>query len=188
MKIRRCASAVLVFVALLAACRPAATPVAVETAPSPDAAETADSSESPQEIAVPDEGYAHVPEGTPIEYQHYPPASGPHYPTWLLYGLYEREDISEGYWVHNLEHGAIVILYKCDQPCPDLIESLRDLLNSFPLTRWDNRKAVALPYSKMDVPLMAVAWNVQMPLDEFDAQALIGFYVRHVDQGPENVP
>jgi len=35
---------------------------------------------------------------------------------------------------------------------------------------------------------MAVAWNVQMPLDQLDKQALIAFYSRHVDQGLEDVP
>ena len=191
MKIRHSVNAVLVFAALLAACRPAADPVVIGTAsitPSPGATEAAASSGAAQEIAIPDEGNAHVLEGAPIEYQHYPPASGPHYPTWLLYGMYEREDIPEGYWVHDLEHGAIVILYKCDQPCPDLVESLKDLIPSLPLTQWDNRKVVIVPYNKMDTLLMAVSWNVQMPLERFDAQALIDFYVRHVDRGPENVP
>jgi len=68
------------------------------------------------------------------------------------------------------------------------VKSLGELLDSFPESKWGNRKIVIVPYSRMDVPLMAAAWNVQMPLDQLDAQALIDFYARHVDQGPEAVP
>lgn len=174
---------------LLSACGPTADPVIVTPASSdPVATEPAGSSVSRQEIAVPDEGGGHVPEGEEVTYQHYPPASGPHYAVTLQYGLYEGEEVPAEYWVHNLEHGAIVVLYQCDQPCPDLVKSLGDMLDSFPESKWGNRKIVIVPYSRMATPLMAVAWNVQLPLDRFDAQTLIDFYVRHVDQGPEDVP
>jgi hypothetical protein len=177
---------------VLSACGPTADPIIVRNA-APTTASAADSPESNvalagQDIAIPDEGSGHVPVGSPVEYRHNPPASGPHYDVVLQYGLYENEDVPAEYWVHNLEHGAIVILYKCDTPCPDLVDSLGDTLDLFPLSKWDNRKIVIVPYSRMDAPLMAVAWNVQMPLDRFDQQALIDFYARHVDRGPEDVP
>jgi hypothetical protein len=188
----------MLLTALLAACA-TSEPVIVATAPAqavPGPTQLPRSVSTPQpsstaipaqDIAVPDEGREHVEEGTQVTYKHIPPASGPHYPVTLQYGLYEQ-DVPEGYWIHNLEHGAIVILYKCSQPCPDLVKSLGDMLDSFPLTKWNNRKIVIAAYGKMDVPLMAVAWDVQMPLDQFNPQALIDFYTRHVDQGPENVP
>ena len=176
-------------VLLLSACGPTADPVIVSNVPaSPAGTEATTQSVSAGDIAIPDEGGGHVAEGEGITYQRYPPASGKHYPVTLQYGLYEGEDVPEGYWVHNLEHGAIVILYKCDQPCPDLVQSLGDLLDSFPESKWGNRKIVIAPYSKMDAPIIAVAWDVQLPLDQFDPQALIDFYSRHVDQGPEDVP
>ncbi|HEY4687843.1 MAG TPA: DUF3105 domain-containing protein [Anaerolineae bacterium] len=186
----------------LSACGPTADPVVVATAPAqggalavttepaptnPVAGQPSPAAVTQGEIAVSDEGYAHVEVGSEITYQHYPPASGPHYPVTIQYGLYE-EDVPEGYWVHMLEHGAIVVLYKCETPCPDLVQSLGDMLDSFPLTKWNNRKIVIVPYQRMSTPLMAVAWDVQMPLDRFDAQALIDFYARHVDQGLEDVP
>ena len=178
-------------VLLLSACGPTADPVILGTASAathPAATESTISSVSRQEIAIPDEGGGHVPEGEEVTYQHYPPASGKHYPVTLQYGLYEGEDVPAEYWVHSLEHGAIVVLYQCDQPCPDLVKSLGDMLDSFPESKWGNRKIVIVPYSRMATPLMAVAWNVQLPLEQFDPQALIDFYARHVDQGPEDVP
>ena len=178
-------------VLLLSACGPTADPVIVSNDPAspvPVATEAATLGASARDIIIPDEGGGHVPEGEEITYQHYPPASGLHYAVTLQYGLYEGEDVPAEYWVHSLEHGAIVVLYQCDQPCPDLVKSLGDMLDSFPESKWGNRKIVIVPYSRMDVPLMAVAWNVQIPLEQFDPQALIDFYVRHVDQGPEDVP
>src|SRR6185295_7796335 len=64
-------------------------------------------------VAVPNEGWTHVPEGSAITYRSNPPASGPHYPVWLRYQEYS-EPMARGYWVHNLEHGAIVVLYRTD--------------------------------------------------------------------------
>lgn len=185
-------------IALLVACGPTAEPVVVNgSAPNVPAAtqpsapvetEPLDSGAFGEDVAIPEESGVIVPEGEDIAYQHYPPASGSHYPVVLQYGLYEGEDVHAGYWVHSLKRGAIVVLYKCDQPCPDLVQSLGDMLDAFPETKWGNRKIVIAPYGQMDVPLMAVAWNVQMPLDQFDPQALIDFYARHVDQGPEDLP
>src|SRR5207245_11759451 len=65
--------------------------------------------------SVPDEGRKHVPEGTPIPYQHIPPSSGNHYPPpgapkpWGSY----KDAVGPGYFVHSLEHGGVVLLYTC---------------------------------------------------------------------------
>src|SRR5690606_18750217 len=53
------------------------------------------------------EGAGHVDVGTVIEWMHDPPHSGPHYPVWAASGEHD-EVVERGYWVHNLEHGAIV--------------------------------------------------------------------------------
>ena len=130
----------MLLTALLAACA-TSEPVIVATAPaqagpastqppsrSVSTPQPSSTAVPAQDIAVPDQGREHVDEGTPVTYKHVPPASGPHYPVTLQYGLYEQ-DVPEGYWIHNLEHGAIVILYKCSQPCPDLVKSLGDMLD-----------------------------------------------------------
>jgi hypothetical protein len=175
---------------LLAACQSNVAPPVVETPTSASSAAPTEANAPGfgQDVAIPNEGAAHVAEGSEITYAHNPPASGTHYPAYLQYGLYEEPNIPPGYWVHNLEHGAIVILYQCPQSCPDLVEQLGNLLDQFRLSKWDNRKIVIVPYDDMDVPLMAIAWDVQMSLDQLDAQALLDFYDRHVDQGPEDIP
>src|SRR5260370_23441538 len=73
---------------------------------------------------VPNEGWGHVPEGAAVTYQNNPPASGPHYPVWARYEEHAGV-IARPYWVHNLEHGAIVLLYRPDAPAAT-IAALRD--------------------------------------------------------------
>ena len=58
---------------------------------------------------MPDRGGGHVPEGQPVPYPSYPPTSGPHWPRPAPWGVYDFEIAPEVY-VHNLEHGGIVVL------------------------------------------------------------------------------
>ena len=64
-------------------------------------------------------GNLHIPIGSNQQYAYCPPASGPHYNNPGIDGpipakFYGPDDGTrpEG-WIHNLEHGAVVILYNC---------------------------------------------------------------------------
>lgn len=61
----------------------------------------------------------HIPAGTQARYLTDPPTSGQHYNVRgeapLTWGFYARPFPPED-WVHNLEHGGVVILYDCPQP------------------------------------------------------------------------
>jgi hypothetical protein len=70
----------------------------------------------PAVTTVPDEGRYHVPSCTPVPYVHNPPACGPHWPSPAAWGWHQNIVPREEY-VHNLEHGGIVLLYNC--PWPD---------------------------------------------------------------------
>ena len=80
---------------------------------------------------MPDEGRGHVAPGIRVHYQDYPPTSGMHWPSPAPWGVSELELSSET-WVHNLEHGGVVILYHCGTPCPDLVRELREVYATFP--------------------------------------------------------
>jgi hypothetical protein len=69
-----------------------------------------------------------------------------------------------------------------------LKQELGDLLDTVPLSKHGTVKLVIAPYTHMDHLITAVAWDVQLPLDRFDAKLLTAFYTRHVDQGPEDAP
>jgi Protein of unknown function (DUF3105) len=106
---------------ILAACAPT-TPLVVKPTPIDVAA---------LETPIPDEGHDQVQAGSQISYQHTPPASGPLYPPVIQYGLYEQ-DVQAGFWVHILERGGIVFLYKCGAECSTLKQELGDMLDSVP--------------------------------------------------------
>jgi hypothetical protein len=63
--------------------------------------------DAPEILASP-----HLDIGTPIQYPTNPPASGPHYPIWAAFQEFATP-VPRPYWVHSLEHGAVVLLYNC---------------------------------------------------------------------------
>jgi hypothetical protein len=79
-----------------------------------------------------------------------PPTSGPHYGVTVIYGSYP-EPVEIGMLVHNLEHGAVFILYGDDVP-----ESTVAQLQTF----YDAHKngTVLAPYSKLGDEIALGAW------------------------------
>jgi len=137
---------------------------------------------------VADEGRNHIPDTQQPQYAHYPPASGPHYDAPANWGTYDQP-LPEGRWVHNLEHGGVVILYKCPSACPDLVKQLKDFYSSAPQSKaWKEVKLVVTPYAHMDHQLAIVAWDWIDEMDAFDRDRLLKFYNAHIDRGPEDVP
>ena len=96
-------------------------------------------SERPDEAAVtceairelPSEGRSHVPVGAPIEAASPPATSGPHYPSWLdPAGPVLDQPVDqglEGYAVHNLEHGYVLMYYRPALVPPATIDALAAL-------------------------------------------------------------
>lgn len=139
--------------------------------------------------AVPLARADHVPLGTEVAYERIPPSSGPHYGQTAPYGVTE-EPLAEGYWLHNLEHGGIVVLYNCPQGCPDLVEQLREAYRTFPASRtFGVVKLVVAPYSKLPTRLAYLAWGKdsgwQYLTDTYKREELLRFYLQHLDKGPE---
>lgn len=61
---------------------------------------------------VDDMGRQHVADISDVAYNSNPPTSGPHFALWLKPGVYDRV-VSDGYLIHSLEHGYVVISYNC---------------------------------------------------------------------------
>jgi len=135
---------------------------------------------------LPDEGYDHVQVGTQIQYRAHPPASGPHYPSPAPAGVYP-EGLPPGFWVHSLEHGYIVLLYKPPVSDAGLLE-FREMVKNFPKSKYGNVKLVIAPYEEMIHPFAVLAWDWRLWLDTFDRGKVLEFYRGHVDQGREDLP
>ncbi len=141
---------------------------------------------------VPNEGELHVPNGTKVNYKTIPPASGPHYSALgvapVAPGVYE-EPVAPERWVHNLEHGYVVLLYDCDGDCPqEFLDQLEVLFQLTPVANFGQRKLVITPFEGFGPFMMAVAWDVQRDFDFFDQEGILAFYDRRVDAGPEDGP
>jgi hypothetical protein len=128
---------------------------------------------------------SHVRAGTDIRYSSRPPTSGRHYAQTAGYGVFER-DVAAGNWVHTLEHGGIVLLYRpdlCDAACQD---GLRAIYSQAPASQSFNVVKIAvIPYQDMDHAIAAAAWEWLDEMDSLDAARILKFYGDHLDKGPE---
>lgn len=135
---------------------------------------------------IPDEGYEHVPVGTQVPYKAHPPASGPHYPQPAAAGVYPQ-GLPPGFWVHSLEHGYVVVLYR-----PPISQALllqfREMVRDFPPSKFGNVKLVVAPYGEMLHPFAVLSWGWRMWMDAFDRGRVLDFYRQHVDRGREDIP
>jgi hypothetical protein len=69
----------------------------------------------------------HVDVGTDLDSPSFPPTSGPHYPDWAPFGLYD-EPVPDGNAIHNLEHGGVVVWLgvDVDEATTDAVAGLLD--------------------------------------------------------------
>ncbi len=141
---------------------------------------------------VPTVASPHVDIGTMPTWTSNPPTSGPHYPVWAAYDQ-DYENLARGYWLHDLEHGAVVYAYRCDAGCPDIAAQLDAVVKSLPAdstcTAPVRQRAlvVADPLLPVDHTVDAVAWGVYYSGQCADPTTLQYFYDEHAARGPEDL-
>lgn len=131
---------------------------------------------------------AHISPGAPLTQRNRPPSSGPHYGSRAAYSV-TREPAPPGEWLHALEHGGIVVLYRCvDQAACDATatELERTVYSPARAGRFGERKLVVTPYPDLPSPFAVLAWGRILELDTLDSAQMLAFYDRYVDRGPEN--
>jgi len=133
-----------------------------------------------------DEGSDHVAVGSQIRYKADPPASGPHYPFPAPAGVFPN-GLQTGFWVHNLEHGYIVVLYR-SPVSPARIGQFDGMLRDFPKSKFGNVKLVFVPYAGMPARFTFLSWDWRYETNTFDRATLLRFYKDHVDHGREDIP
>lgn len=134
---------------------------------------------------LPDLGRDHVEraEWSKFVYNSNPPTSGPHDVTWTKAGVYDAPQ-EDGYLIHSLEHGYIVISYNCGdmsaQECDKLKKELSDLANDKRL--W---KLIVVPRPTLDSRIAVTAWTVIDKMDTLDKGRITAFVDIYRNQGPE---
>jgi hypothetical protein len=126
----------------------------------------------------------HVDEGSALTYQHRPPSSGMHYgtlPQPQEYRMYDTP-LTPGRWVHMLEHGAVVVLYRpdlCDDAC---VQQLGQFYDSAPRSNLVGVRHLAItPYQDMDHAVAVVAWGYIDEMDHVDLDRITADFKSKVD-------
>ena len=145
----------------------------------------------------PDQGNQHVSPGDKVTYLICPPASGKHInapPRGPIppkfYG--PNDSAVPNGWVHNLEHGGLVLLYSCDKgACDDATqEQLRALVSGFPASAVCGVapgivSPVVAHFEQMPTKFAALIWDRVMYMDTLDTQQVYDFYLRYAERVSE---
>ncbi|HEX8969887.1 MAG TPA: DUF3105 domain-containing protein [Chloroflexota bacterium] len=127
---------------------------------------------------------AHVDDGAPLSYSHRPPSSGMHYgtaPQPTDYRMYDAP-LTPGRWVHMLEHGAVVVLYRPDLCNDACVQQLGAFYDSAPRSNLVGVRHLAItPYQDMDHAIAVVAWGYVDEMDQVDTDRVMADYKSKVD-------
>ncbi|KAG5883748.1 hypothetical protein JTB14_023170 [Gonioctena quinquepunctata] len=114
-----------------------------------------------------------------IEYSEIIPTYGTHRPLWAVYGEYIF--LPKQRWIHNLEHGAVVLLY---HPCANKnqVQLLKKIVKSCLY------KHVITPYNELTPvrPFALVTWGHRLEMSKVSTEVVIGFIKKYALKGPEN--
>jgi hypothetical protein len=142
--------------------------------------------------AIDEMPHFHVEPPAKIQYNHDPPTSGCHYSIAqqapVPPGSYNSEIPAE-YWVHNLEHGYVVVLYNCPTGCASDFQKLVAWRKSLPpdpaAPTLGYAKVLVLPWHTMPKKFAAVSWDYYQGWDSLDIDKVQAFYDNHVGHAPE---
>ena len=131
-------------------------------------------------FATRDLGRTHVSPNQTVRYAFCPPASGDH---WSIGGgraplnrqFYRiGDDVSPGNWIHNLEHGYVVIAYR-DELTAEEEAGIREVFETADQAPSAVRcgipnKVIVVPFADMDQPFTLLAWDRVLPMAEWDTE------------------
>lgn len=143
-----------------------------------------------------DMGVSHVTANSTVRYAFCPPTSGSH---WEIPGraplprdFYSPTDsVSPGQWVHNLEHGYVILAYR-GQPDRPVTEALRGVFDEAPPSPIAVQcglpnKLLVLRFDDIGEPFALLAWDRALLMSEFDREQALIFIEQWQDsaQAPE---
>jgi hypothetical protein len=132
-----------------------------------------------------------------VDYNSFPPSSGPHYLQPAAWGLYP-DPIKQTILVHNLEHGGIIVQY--GKVGRDTVREIESWYQDDPYG------LVVAPYSRLGKKIAATAWNEPayrqegdfkdvdpgkgyvLTCSKFDSDALSEFRDAHRNKAGERYP
>jgi Protein of unknown function (DUF3105) len=159
------------------------------TQPQPSGTPLPNGSPAPLGQAQPDMGNLHVTVGTVVHYAYCPPASGQHYNNPGVDGPIPAKfygpdaGVVPQNWIHNLEHGAVVVLYNCNMGgCTSAnLAALQQIPVDFPDSPVCGIKGgvlapVVARFDSMAAPFAALVWNRLLYMNTVDKNLIEQFY------------
>ena len=128
---------------------------------------------------------------TGVAYETNPPSGVEHWGTWAAFKKYTSPVPREMY-VHAMEHGAVVLSYRCEGTCPEVVAALEKVFDEAAgdplcLSAGAGPKArlVLTPDDKLDTPIAASAWGATYTATCIDTPSLAAFVKDAYARGPE---
>lgn len=136
-----------------------------------------------------EQGKNHIAGGQRHEpYNSDPASSGSHYadqgaPT--PWGVY-TEEVPEEVFLHNEEHGGVIVTYSPELLPKDQLEKLQKLFAPpYSNPEFKPSKAIVTPRSKNAKPIQLAGWRWTLNLDQYDEATIMKFYLQRVGKAPE---
>jgi hypothetical protein len=107
---------------------------------------------------------------------------------WAAYQTYPSP-VPWGNLVHNLEHGAVVVVYNCPTGCADEVARAQAWIDALPADPDcpGSHRIIMAPDPTLTVRWAATAWQWTLRADCFDESAFTQFYSAHYGAGREVV-
>jgi hypothetical protein len=115
------------------------------------------------------------------------PVSGDHYPMWAPWGQSYSVPVRTGYLLHDLEHGGIVLSYRCattvgDAACMSAQTEMAQLRSAFA-----SRRVLDTPDPGQPLLYAARAWRWGLQLECLDRAEINAFMARYFRHGREDI-
>lgn len=114
----------------------------------------------------------------PIHYAESPPSAGTHDPCWHPWGAHPG-GVPARRFVHNLEHGGLILAYDCPDGCAADVAALQAAAEA------SGRPWIVTPFSGMPKRIVALAWNHRLLLECVDQEAIVAFAKLYCPGAPE---
>lgn len=117
-------------------------------------------------------------EAGPIQYKETPPSGGTHDGCWWNWGA-SATPVPARNFVHNLEHGGLVLAYDCPDGCAADVAALQKAGEA------STRVWLLTPYPGASARIVAMCWSHRLLLDCVDEAAISVFAQLYCPLAPE---
>lgn len=137
---------------------------------------------------------SHVAACEPLTFVSNPPSSGDHYGQWAAFRTYTNP-VPRGFWVHSMEHGAVVIAYSCTE-CEDEVAAAQEVVNAAGVDpaccttescEVGSSRVILVPDPLLGTRWAAASWGHTLTADCFEPEPFADFLAERRGHGFEAV-